>query len=185
MVLRRLIVKLGVRYDIFLAPTFPDGKVSNFLLDYSQLGPSGRLTEIRPKNGSDCGCDQNVRDFAPRLGLAYRVTDKTVLRSGFGIIYAQDDSFSSQSARWMNQSPDFVEYSLATIDRINPLVILQNGFPAVQLPATVVPGPASPFSARIPDQYSGSGSSTFSASCLLTLSTIGYSGNGAHHRPCR
>ena len=61
--------------------------------------------------------------------MAYRLTNKTVLRAGFGIIYAQDDSFSSQSARWMNQSPDFVEYSFATLDRINPLLILQNGFP--------------------------------------------------------
>jgi Carboxypeptidase regulatory-like domain/TonB dependent receptor len=183
----RLTVNLGVRYDIFLAPTFPDGKVSNFLLDYSQLGPSGRLTEIRPKNGSDCGCDQNVRDFAPRLGLAYRVTDKTVLRSGFGIIYAQDDSFSSQSARWMNQSPDFVEYSLATVDRINPLVILQNGFPAVQLPATVVPGPASVGinvqAARIPDQYSEQWFFDLQRELPYdTLMTIGYSGNGAHHQ---
>lgn len=183
----RLTVNLGLRYDIFLAPTFPDGKVSNFLLDYGQLGPSGRLTEIRPKNGSDCGCEQNFRDFAPRLGLTYRVTDKTVLRSGFGIIYAQDDSFSSQSARWMNQSPDFVEYNMATIDRINLLVILQNGFPAVQLPATVVPGPASVGinvqAARIPDQYSEQWFFDLQRELPFdTLMTIGYSGNGAHHQ---
>jgi hypothetical protein len=154
----RLTLNLGVRYDIFLAPTFPDGRVSNFVLDYSQIGPNGRLPQIRPQNGSDCGCDQNLRDFGPRVGLAYRFTDKTVIRSGFGIIYAQDDSYSSQSSRWMNQSPDFVEYSFATIDRVNPLLILQNGFPAVQLPATTVPGPASVGiniqAAKMPDQYS-------------------------------
>ena len=34
----RLTVNLGLRYDIFFAPTFPDGRVSNFLLDYSQTG---------------------------------------------------------------------------------------------------------------------------------------------------
>ncbi len=183
----RLTVNLGLRYDIFFAPTFPDGRVSNFLLDYTQLGPNGRLPEIRPQNGSDCGCQQNLHDFGPRLGLAYRVTDKTVLRSGFGIIYAQDDSFSSQSARWMNQSPDFVEYSFATVDRINPLLILQNGFPPVQLPATSVPGPASVGiniqAAKIPDQYSEQWFFDLQRELPYdTLMTIGYSGNGAHHQ---
>jgi hypothetical protein len=87
----------------------------------------------------------------------------------------------------MNQSPDFVEYSLATVDRINPLVILQNGFPAVQLPATVVPGPASVGinvqAARIPDQYSEQWFFDLQRELPYdTLMTIGYSGNGAHHQ---
>jgi hypothetical protein len=64
----RLTVNLGVRYDVFFAPTFPDGRVSNFQLDYSQTGANGRLPQIRPKDGSDCGCEQNLRDFAPRWG---------------------------------------------------------------------------------------------------------------------
>jgi hypothetical protein len=183
----RLTLNLGLRYDIFFAPTFPDGAVSNFLLDYSQTGPSGRLTEIRPHNGSDCGCEQNYRDLAPRLGLAYRLTNKTVLRSGFGVIYAQNDSYNAQSARWMNQSPDFVEYSFATIDRINPLLILQNGFPPVQLPATSVPGPASVginiMAAKQPDQYSEQWFFDLQRELPYdTLMTIGYTGNGAHRQ---
>src|SRR5262249_39068664 len=154
----RLTLNLGLRYDIFFAPTFPDGRVSNFLLDYSQIGPSGRLPQIPPHDESDCGCEQNYHDFGPRARLAYRVTIKAVPRSGFGSIYAQDDSFNSQSARWINQSPYFVEYTFAPIDRINPLLFLKNGFPAVQLPATSVPGPASVGinvqSPQMPDQYS-------------------------------
>jgi hypothetical protein len=181
----RLTLNLGLRYDIFLAPTFPDGRVSNFLLDYSQTGPNGRLPEIRPQDGSDCGCLQNYRDFGPRLGLAYRLTKKTVVRSGFGIIYAQDDSYSSQAARWINQSPDFVEYSFATVDRIHPLLVLQDGFPAVQLPATSVPGPGSVGiniqAAKMPDQYAEQW--FFDVQRELpydTLMTAGYSGNEAH-----
>jgi hypothetical protein len=182
----RLTINLGLRYDIFFAPTFPDGGVSNFLLDYSQTGANGRLTQIRPQSGSDCGCSQNYRDFGPRVGLAYRLGNKTVLRSGFGLIYAQDDSYSSQSARWFNQSPDFVEYNLSTVDRITPRVILQNGFPAVQLPATSVPGPASvginTTSPKVPDQYSEQW--FFDVQRELPydmLLTVGYIGIGAHH----
>jgi hypothetical protein len=181
----RLTVNLGVRYDIFFAPTFPDGRVSNFLLDYSQTGAAGRLPQIRPKNGGDCGCEQNLHNFGPRVGLSYRVTNKTVARAGFGIIYAQDDSFSNQAARWVNQSPDFVEYGFATVDRINPLLILQNGFPAVQLPATSVPGPAAVGinvqAAKMPDQYSEQWFLDLQRELPYGLfMTLGYTGNGAH-----
>jgi hypothetical protein len=180
----RFTVNLGVRYDIFFAPTFPDGHVSNFLLDYSQIGPNTRLMQIRPKDGSDCGCEQNYRDFGPRVGLAYRLTNKTVLRTGFGIIFAEDDTFYQQSARWINQSPDFVEYSFATVDRINPLLTLQGGFPAVPLPATSVPGPASVGinvqATKMPDQYSQQW--FFDVQRELPydiLMTLDYTGNGA------
>ena len=136
----RLTLNLGVRYDIFLRRLSPMAAFPISCSTIHRSGPNGRLPQTRPKDGSDCGCEQNYNNFAPRTGLAYRLTDKTVLRTGFGIIYALVDSYSSQAARWMNQSPDFVEYSLATIDRINPLVILKNGFPTVQLPATVGAG---------------------------------------------
>jgi hypothetical protein len=181
----RLTVNAGLRYDIFLNPTYPDGRVSNFLLDYSQVGANGRLTEIRPHDGSDCGCEQNYRNFGPRLGLAYRLGNKTVLRSGFGLIYALSDSWQNQTSRWFNQSPDFVEYSLATIDRVNPLVILQNGFPTVQLPATSVPGPASVGiniqAPKMPDQYSEQWFFDLQRELPYNiLTTLGYSANGAH-----
>src|SRR5437016_5275178 len=85
----------------------------------------------------------------------------------------------------MNQSPDFVEYSLATLDRINPLVMLKNGFPTVQLPATVVPGPASVGinvnSPKQPDQYSEQWFFDLQRELPYnTLTTIGYTGIGAH-----
>ena len=180
---QRLTLNLGIRYDIFFAPTFPDGHVTNFLLDYSQMGADGRLPMIRPQDGSDCGCDQNLRNFGPRVGAAYRVGNKTVLRSGFGIVFAQADSYSEQVARFTNQSPDFVEYGFGTLDRINPRLTLQGGFPAVQLPATVVPGPAAVGlniqNAQMPDQYSVQWFFDFQRELPFdTLLTVGYVGNG-------
>src|SRR5262249_13677009 len=133
-------------------------KVSNFILDYSQMGANGRLQQVRPKDGNDCLCDNNYRNLGPRAGLAYRLTKATVLRSGFGMIYAQGDYLTNQVARAMNQAPDFVEVSLSTLDRVTPRLILKDGFPAVQLPATSVPGPANvginSQQAKVPDQYS-------------------------------
>jgi hypothetical protein len=107
-----------------------------------------------------------------------------VVRGGFGLIFAQADSFSTQNARWMNQSPDFVEYNLATIDRITPRVTLQGGFPVVQLPATSVPGPASvgvtTQDPRMPDQYSQQRFFDLQHELPYGLvTTVGYVGNGA------
>ncbi|MBI4890614.1 MAG: TonB-dependent receptor [Acidobacteria bacterium] len=181
----RLTVNLGLRYDIFFLPTFPDGMVSNFLLDYSQTGPSGRLPQVRPKDGSDPGGQQNYKNFGPRVGLAYRLTNRTVLRAGFGMLYGMADSFTSNIARWGNQSPDFIEIGFATLDRINPLLVLKNGFPPVQLPGTSVPGPAavgiSAFQERMPDQYSEQWFFDWQQQLPFDLvSTVGYAGNGTH-----
>ncbi len=179
----RLTLNLGVRYDIFYVPTFPDGGVSNFLLDYSQLGANGRLPQIRPKSGSDCGCEQNYKNFGPRVGLAYRLDNKTVLRTGFGILFGQADSLTSNIARWINQSPDFIEIGFATVDRINPLLTLKNGFPAVTLPGTVVPGPAAVGvnvqQTKMPDQYSQQWFFDVQRQLPFDLvTTVGYNGNG-------
>jgi len=38
-------------------------------------------------NPLNIGMQKNLHDFAPRLGIAYRLTNKDVLRAGFGISY--------------------------------------------------------------------------------------------------
>ena len=182
----RLTLNLGLRYDIFFVPTFPDGGVSNFVLDYSGAGTNAQLRQIRPDSAGDCGCEQNYHNFGPRLGLAYRLGGKTVLRSGAGIIYAQGDYLTDQVSRFKNQSPDFVEISFATLDRITPRLILKDGFPPVQLPATSVPGPASVSinaqQANMADQYSTQWFFDVQHELAFdVLATVGYQGNGTHH----
>src|SRR5262249_20635315 len=69
-----------------------------------------------------------------------KLTPRTVLRAGAGVIYAQADALQTQWARAQNQAPDFVEVGFATLDRINPRLTLSGGFPGGRLPATEVPG---------------------------------------------
>ena len=121
-------------------------------------------------------------NIAPRLGLAWKLNEKTVIRSGAGFIYAQPDSFQV-GARAANQAPDFVEIGFGTLDRINPRLTLSGGFPAVQLPATSVPGPAL-VGAEIPQEFLPTQYSQqwfFDLQHQLpfdTLLTVGYNGNG-------
>jgi hypothetical protein len=182
----RLTLNLGLRYDVFFVPVFPDGGVSNFVLDYSGMGTNAQLKQTRPSGASDCGCENNYRNFGPRVGLAYRLTPRTVLRAGAGIVYAQGDYLTDQLSRFRNQSPDFVEIGFGTLDRINPRLILKDGFPPVQLPAATVPGPASvgvsAQQSKIPDQYSEQWFFDLQRELPFDiLTTVGYQGNGTHH----
>ena len=63
-------------------------------------------------------------NFSPRIGFAYRLTDKTVLRGGFGYFYSMFyTSFAKQSG-FSSQTP-----VTATINGITPVNLLDNPFP--------------------------------------------------------
>lgn len=180
----KLTLNIGLRYDIFFAPTFPDGRVSAFDLDFSKTGPDVQLPQRRVTSGCG-GCTNDLNNFAPRFGLAYKLSSKTVLRSGVGVIYARADALQTQWARVQNQAPDFVEVSFATLDRINPRLTLSGGFPAVQLPATTVPGPnlvaIDAPNKGLAAQYSQQWFFDVQRELALdTLLTVGYSGNSTH-----
>ncbi len=178
----KLTLNLGVRYDIFYAPTFVNDNVTNFKLDLTNTGPNARLQQTRLGIGN-CACRNDKNNFAPRVGLAYRANSKTVFRSGFGVIYAQADGIQTQWARGQNQAPDFVEIGFATLDRINSRLILKDGFPAVQLPATTIPGPAligvEASQDFLPTQYSQQWFADIQRELPFdTLLTLGYNANG-------
>jgi len=66
--------------------------------------------------------------------LAFRLNDKTVLRTGAGLFYGEADYLTSESARWINQTPDFTEVVTNT-NNITPAAIVRDGFSPVTLPA--------------------------------------------------
>ena len=58
---------------------------------------------VRFVSPSDRGIwDQDSRDFAPRIGLAYKLTDKLVMRAGYGIFYALFDRIGSEDQLALN-----------------------------------------------------------------------------------
>lgn len=84
---RKLTVNMGVRWDYFAPPYDNFGGWRNLRLDILSTGADGRqyptyLPEPYTKGVSLTNPDN--RYVMPRLGLAYRLTDKWVLRSGFG-----------------------------------------------------------------------------------------------------
>src|SRR3569833_1439290 len=80
-VTRRLTLDLGLRYELPTVPYTKNGFAN--VLNATQ-------TALVPANGPTPGVgltNPNHLNFAPRIGMAYRVTAKTVLRAGYGIYY--------------------------------------------------------------------------------------------------
>jgi hypothetical protein len=79
---RRLTLNLGVRYDV----TYPVKDSQNRLANFDQ-----DKGIVQVGFGIDQPYRTNYNNFSPRVGFAWDVfgTGKTVLRSGFGLIYSQ------------------------------------------------------------------------------------------------
>lgn len=80
---RNLTVSLGLRYELYPLMTRSNGKgIERYdpTTDQVLLGGRGNV----PK---DVGITVSKKLFAPRVGIAYRLGDKTVIRTGYGINY--------------------------------------------------------------------------------------------------
>jgi hypothetical protein len=80
----RLTVNLGLRYELGTPQWESDNRLSNF--------DPGTNSLIQASNGSLYNralVNMAKLDFAPRLGFAFSLDPKTVIRAGYGINYAQ------------------------------------------------------------------------------------------------
>ncbi|HEY2980741.1 MAG TPA: TonB-dependent receptor, partial [Anaerolineales bacterium] len=83
---RKLTANLGLRWDFFQVPHDVNRKWRSLRLDIPSRAADGRmLPTMVPTPGEDFdfyGTDN--RYFMPRVGIAYRATNKWVIRTGFG-----------------------------------------------------------------------------------------------------
>lgn len=77
---QRLTVNIGLRYELY--PNYPWTEVGGRMAQFDPAGPA-----VVPL-GDKTGVKVDKNNWAPRVGLAYRVNDKTVVRSAFGAFYA-------------------------------------------------------------------------------------------------
>jgi hypothetical protein len=120
-VTKRLTLDLGLRYELPTVPFTENGYAT--ILNATQ-------TALVPTNPPQPGyklTGPNHKDFAPRVGAAYRLTDKTVFRVGAGIYYNpnQTNSFTFLSA-----NPPFAFSTSYTATANNPVLTLANPEPA-------------------------------------------------------
>jgi len=121
----KLTFNYGVRWELYNPPT--PRKAG----DYSNYNPVNNTLVIAGIGGNpmNIGMKRRLTYFAPRLGVAYRFDDKTVVRAGYGISYEswpdnlntyatnfplkQNNSFNSLSSYTQALQPDGTPASMA------------------------------------------------------------------------
>ena len=77
---RKLTLSYGTRWEYYPIPMRADRGFERYDFNTNKMLICGVGA-----NPSDCGVTVNKRLFAPRLGVAYRITDRFVMRAGYGI----------------------------------------------------------------------------------------------------
>ena len=91
---RKLTLNLGIRYDIITPPEEAHGEGSNLNFQTFQI-ENANVNGIS-KSG---GLQIPYNDFSPRVGFAYSMTPRTVIRGGFGISFFPPVFGNSQGLR--------------------------------------------------------------------------------------
>jgi hypothetical protein len=128
---------LGVRWEFYppATPVKPEG--------FSNYNPANNTLVVSGVGGNpdDLGIATHYKYFAPRLGLAYRLKESTVLRAGFGISYTPfpDNSYAYNFPVRSNNAfnPAVASFGPAVLADGVTRATFENGFPAPILP--VVP----------------------------------------------
>jgi outer membrane receptor protein involved in Fe transport len=130
----KLSADLGVRWE-FYPPATPVAKGG-----FSNYDPTNNTLVVSGFGNipDDLGIKSHYKYFAPRIGLAYRLRESTVLRLGFGISYTPfpDNSYAYNFPVRANVAfnPLVATYGPAVLaDGITPATF-ENGFPTLSLP---------------------------------------------------
>ena len=131
----RLTVNLGIRYDLQKPTTDRYDRYSTFNfatpspIKVPGLDLKGSLTFVDSNRRGSWDTDKN--DFGPRVSLAYKITDKLVFRTGYGIFYVPllgsgNLTGFSTSTPWQGT---------VALDGIHPQYPISNPFPDGFVPA--------------------------------------------------
>lgn len=127
---KRLTINPGVRCEIQKPATERYNRYSNF--HYDVVNPLGARVGMNLRGGlvfldanNRYSWNPDYTDFAPRLGLAYKITERLVVRSGYGIFYpivlgGGDMTGFSATTPWVTSRGG---------DGINPQDLFRNPYP--------------------------------------------------------
>ncbi len=120
---RRLTLNLGLRYTLNFPSTEVNDQGAIFNLQTQQLEYLGQ--DGYPETAREL----HKLNFAPRLGLAYRLTGRTVLRAGYAVVWQEQAGITTPFT--VPQFPFIQTATQRSLDGVNPAFVLSAG-PVVQ-----------------------------------------------------
>ena len=118
---RNLTLSLGLRYERSTPVQTYAGVADMLAEDFLTIIPSPTLSAY-PVPGFKF-TEANNKDWAPRLGATYRVSEKTVLRAGYGIYYNPNQM---NSFTFLTNNPPLATVSTYTSDPANPTLSFEH-----------------------------------------------------------
>jgi hypothetical protein len=123
-------INYGMRYEYTTPRIERQNHVTNF--DPTARGGLGALVTA-PLDSTDTSARSLVqawhKGFAPRIGIAYKITDKLVFRGGGGLFYQAFGRQGSESLLELNP-PYLIDTRQFLPANVGPAFLLKDGFPA-------------------------------------------------------
>ncbi|MEI9974110.1 MAG: TonB-dependent receptor [Ignavibacteriota bacterium] len=157
---RSLTINFGLRYE-YTTPYYGTGGSGggNVNFDYvsKQLeeAPGLPLT-LGAKTCANRYCQNpDYKDFGPRIGGAYQINQKLVLRSGFGIFYDGEDIHGTSQGALLIGPPNVYPISYTRQGSTGPTPqVFSAPLPSTFLNTSSIPSTSLTVESREPDQYS-------------------------------
>lgn len=131
----KLSLNLGIRWDDETPRTERNNQIANFNFTGTATLPNGTIVRGGPMYPGVGGLPRgywnaNHKNFAPRLGFAYSLTNATVLRGGYGMFYANAWG-SGRNGNGMPATGFVCSTPVATSlnNGLTPYAVLSNPFP--------------------------------------------------------
>lgn len=123
-----LTLNLGLRYELEPPAVQKNNTISNFDLDsnpgHPVLVPAGSQGSSLADRALQ---NVNYKQWAPRLGVAYSLNDKTVIRAGAGTFYSNEITEGGMQSMEVNP-PWNIRSVFTTNKKLPPTLILSQGF---------------------------------------------------------
>jgi hypothetical protein len=128
----RVTINAGMRYTLNLPSTEENDQVAVFNLETQQLEYAGRDGQPRAAR------QLHKNNFGPRFGIVGRLTDKTVLRTGYALVFIEMAGITTPFTTPV--FPFLQTVSQRTLDNIVPAFVLANGPQVTPIPLTPAAG---------------------------------------------
>ena len=137
----KLTLNIGMRYEVQTPPVEKEDQMSNF--DANPGSPTyGTMVNAMDGSYADRAfMELDTNNFSPRIGLAYSLDPKTVLRSSYGVFFG-GLGYMGNAQLGVSNPPYFTNVARNTASTAPvSVVVLANGFPADMLDPNKVTNP--------------------------------------------